>query len=131
MDETTKRAIKKTILALRRLLERDDIPAVLKQHGIFPDGRRVPIEKLAVLDDRGKERRERLEAAIDREVHAMGGDQKAGIERYAREVAFTYLNRLVALRSMEVRGLIDECIRTRDDYAGRSLRGCLKSTKLL
>jgi hypothetical protein len=122
MDETTKRAIKKTILALRRLLERDDIPAVLKQHGIFPDGRRVPIEKLAVLDDRGKERRERLEAAIDREVHAMGGDQKAGIERYAREVAFTYLNRLVALRSMEVRGLIDECIRTRDDYAGRSLR---------
>jgi len=37
MDEFAKRAIKKTILALRKLLEQEDIPAVLKQHGIFPD----------------------------------------------------------------------------------------------
>jgi hypothetical protein len=122
VDETVKRAIKKTILALRKLLERQDIPAVLKQYGIFPDGRRVPVEKLALLDESGKKRRERLEAIIDREVQAVGGDQKAGVERYCREVAFTYLNRLIALRSMEARGLLDECIKIREDYAGRSLR---------
>lgn len=122
MDETTKRAIKKTILALRKLLEKEDIPAVLKQYGIFPDGRRISVEKLAILDDNGRNRREGLEAIINREVQAVGGDQKLGILRYCREVAFTYLNRLVALRSMEARGLIDECIRIRDDYAGRSLR---------
>jgi len=122
MEEITKRAIKKTVLALRRLLEQEDIPAVLKQHGIFPDGRRVPIEKLALLDDKGRKRRERLEAAIEREVKAVHEDQEQGVKRYCREVAFTYLNRLVALRSLEVRVLIDECIRTRDDYAGRSLR---------
>jgi hypothetical protein len=122
MDETTKRAIKKTILALRKLLERQDIPSVLRQYGIFPDGRRIPIDKLALLDENGKKRRERLEAIIDREVQAVGGEQKAGVERYCREVAFTYLNRLIALRSMEARGLLDECIKIREDYAGRSLR---------
>jgi hypothetical protein len=122
MDETTKKAIKKTILALRKLLERQDIPSVLRQYGIFPDGRRVPVGKLVLLDDNGKKRRERLEAIIDREVQAVDGDQKAGVERYCREVAFVYLNRLIALRSIEVRGLIDECIKIRDDYAGRSLR---------
>ncbi len=122
MDETTKKAIKKTILALRKLLERQDIPAVLRQYGIFPDGRRVPVEKLALLDENGKKRRTRLEAIIDREVQAVGGNQKSGVERYCREVAFTYLNRLIALRAMEVRGLIDECIKIREEYAGRSLR---------
>jgi len=122
MDETSKKAIKKAILALRKLLERQDIPSVLKQYGIFPDGRRVPVDKLALLDDNGKKRRESLEAIINREVLAVGGDQKAGVERYCREVAFTYLNRLIALRSMEVRGLLDECIKIREDYAGRSLK---------
>ena len=122
MDEVTKRAIKKTILALRKLLEKEDIPAVLKQHGIFPDGRRVPAERIALLDDAGKSRRDRLEAILEREIKAAGNDPKAGVVRYCREVAFTYLNRLIALRCMEVRGLIDECIKTRPDYAGRSLR---------
>jgi hypothetical protein len=122
MDETAKKAIKKSTLALRKLLEKEDIPAVLRQYGIFPDGRRVPLEKLPLLDETGKKRRIRLEAIIDREVQAIGGNQKSGVERYCREVAFTYLNRLIALRSMEVRGLIDECIKIRNDYAGRSLR---------
>jgi len=122
MDEITKRAIKKTILALRNLLEKEDIPAVLKQHGIFPDGRRVHPEKISLLDDAGKSRRERLEAILERETKSAGNDPEAGVRRYCREVAFTYLNRLIALRCMEVRALIDECIKTRGDYAGRSLR---------
>jgi len=121
MDEITKRAVKKTILTLRNLLEKEDIPAVLKQHGIFPDGRRVPVEKIALLDDAGKSRRKRLEAILEREIK-VAGSEKAGVERYCREVTFTYINRLIALRCMEARGLIDECIKTRPDYAGRSLR---------
>ncbi len=122
MDEITKRTIKKTILRLRRLLEKEDIPAILKQHGIFPDGRRVPTEKIVLLDDAGKSRRDRLEATIERETRSAGNDPEAGVRRYCREVAFTYLNRLIALRCMEMRALIDECIKTREDYAGRSLR---------
>jgi len=122
MDEVIKRAIKKTVLRLRNLLEKEDIPAVLKQHGIFPDGRRVSVDKITSLDDTGKFRRERLEEILEREIKAAGNDPKAGVARYCREVAFTYLNRLIALRCMEVRGLIDECIKTRSDYAGRSLR---------
>jgi len=122
MDEITKRAIKKTILALRKLLEKEDITAVLKQHGIFPDGRRVPAEKIALLNDAGRARRERLEAILEREIKSAANDPKAGVERYCREVTFTYLNRLIALRCMEVRGLIEECIKTRTDYAGRSLK---------
>lgn len=122
MDEITKRTVKKTILKLRKLLEKEDIPAVLKQHGIFPDGRRIPTEKIALLDDVGRSRRDRLDAILEREIKLAGNDSKEGVKRYCREVAFTYLNRLIALRCMEVRGLIDECIKTRSDYAGRSLR---------
>ncbi len=122
MDAITKRAIKKTILRLRRLLEKEDIPAILKQHGIFPDGRRVPTEKIVLLDDAGKSRRGRLEAILERETISADNDPEAGVRRYCREVAFTYLNRLIALRCMEMRALIDECIKTRGDYAGRSLR---------
>jgi len=122
MDEITKRAIKKTVLRLRNLFEKEDIPAVLKQHGIFPDGRRVPAEKITLLGDAGKSRREQLEEILEREIKAAGNDPKVGVARYCREAAFTYLNRLIALRCMEVRGLIDECIKTRPDYAGRSLR---------
>ncbi len=122
MDAITKKAIKKTILRLRRLLEKEDIPAILKQHGIFPDGRRIPTEKIVLLDDAGKSRRERLEAIIERETISAGNDPVTGVKRYCREVAFTYLNRLIALRCMEMRALIDECIKTRGDYAGRSLK---------
>jgi len=122
MDEITKRIVKKTILALRKLLEKEDIPAILKQHGIFPDGRRVPVEKIALLDDAGRYRRERLDAILEREIQLAENNPKGGVERYCREVAFTFLNRLIALRCMEVRGLMDECIKLRADYAGRSLK---------
>ena len=37
-----------------------------------------------------------------------------------REVAFTHLNRLVALKCLEVRSLIPEVITTREAYGGRS-----------
>jgi hypothetical protein len=113
MDEITKRAVKKTILRLRNLLEKEDIPAVLKQHGIFPDGRRVPADKIALLDVDGRVRRQRLEAILEREIKSAGNDPRGGVERYCREVTFTYLNRLIALRCMETRGLIEECIKTR------------------
>ena len=37
-----------------------------------------------------------------------------------REIAFTHLNRLVALKCLEVRDLIPEIITTREAYGGRS-----------
>jgi len=122
MDDRVKKSVKKSVLALRKLLEKEDIPAILKQYGIFSDGRKVPLDKLSILDEQGKRRRLRLEVAIDREIHASKADEQLGIKRYCREVAFTYINRLIALRSMEVRGLIEECIKVRQEYSGRSLR---------
>jgi len=44
------------------------------------------------------------------------------VDWFVREVAFTHLNRLVALKCLEVRDLIPEIITARDAYGGRSRR---------
>ncbi|QNU37131.1 hypothetical protein IC801_15125 [Geobacillus sp. 44B] len=49
-----------------------------------------------------------------------GLSEKEALISYIREVTYTYLNRLAALRVMEVRGLIEEVLIQRDEYGNRS-----------
>ena len=46
--------------------------------------------------------------------------QAEAVDWFVREIAFTHLNRLVALKRLEVRDLIPEIITTREAYGGRS-----------
>ena len=52
--------------------------------------------------------------------HETEKSRAEAVHWVVREVAFTHLNRLVALKAMEVRGLIPEIIQTRPDYGNRS-----------
>jgi hypothetical protein len=119
VDCDTKSAIKKLVLDLRHLLE-EDVEAVLKRYGIYTDRAWLPVEKIPKATDAIRRARTRMEAAIAVE-QARGIARGEAARWYIREVAFTTLNRLVGLKCLEVRGLIEEVITTRVEYGGRSL----------
>jgi hypothetical protein len=43
------------------------------------------------------------------------------VAEFVREAAYSWANRLLALRCMEARGIIDEVVHQKDAYGGRSL----------
>jgi len=128
MNRQSKSAIKSLVLALRHKLE-DEIAIRLKFYG-FAGERWRSLEGLRHIqrDDRATSDRFRLKAALEQHLRRIGADpneatpeQRAeAVEWFVREVAFTHLNRLVALKCLEVRRLIAEIITIRDAYGGRS-----------
>lgn len=121
--ESAKSAIKSFVLDLRKTLE-NEIEVGLRRYGIAA-GKWRAISELRHLDDRGIADRIRMEEAIRHEMQRGNDDETEksraeAVHWFVREVAFTHLNRLVALKAMEVRGLIPEIIQTRPDYGNRS-----------
>ena len=118
MERTTKTAIKKLVLDLRHLLE-EDIEVVLKRYGLFTNREWLEESHIPKPDAELLATRTRMAAAVEVEM-ARGIKRGEATHWYIREVAFTYLNRLVGLKCLEVRGLINEVITTRVEYGGRS-----------
>jgi hypothetical protein len=128
MNRQAKSAIKTIVLTLRHKLE-DDIAIQLKRYG-FAGERWLPLERLPHIqrDDQATIDHFRLKAALEQHLRRIGADpekatsqQRAeAVDWFVREVAFSHLNRLVALKCLEVRGLIPEIITTREAYGGRS-----------
>ena len=129
MNQQSKRAIKALVLELRHTLE-DDIDIQLRRFG-YAGGRWIEPEKLPHIwnDDAAMAQRQRMDTALAQELRRMGvrdaakatarqREEAAGW--FVREIAYTHLNRLVALKALEVRGLIPEVITVRDAYGGRS-----------
>ena len=133
-------ALKRSTLAFRHLLEGywddgtwvpGDLELVLRGYGIFRDRDWLDRTRLPHLKDDGLTLRDRLENAISALIPALPeGERKAPREAlqeatalYIREAAYTWFNRLIALRCLETRvSGIDESIKVKPDYAGRSLR---------
>jgi hypothetical protein len=121
--DSAKSAIKSLVLDLRKTLE-SEIEVQLRRYGISA-GKWRDVSELKHLDDHGVACRIRIEEAIRHEMH-HGGDKTdeaaraAAVHWFIREIAFTHLNRLVALKALEVRGLIPEIIQTRPEYGDRS-----------
>ncbi len=128
MNQAAKRAIKSLVLDLRHKLE-DDITIQLKRYG-FAGERWLPLSRLPHIeeDNQATIERFRLEAALSQHLRRIGADPSSAsakqraeaVDWFVREVAFTHLNRLAALKCLEVRELIPEIITTRDAYGGRS-----------
>jgi hypothetical protein len=109
------------------LLEEDLALQLEGTYGVRADGTFEPLESLAHLDAVGRADRQAIEAAVHHEELALNGAAGAcpelvegAVERYVRESAFTFLNRLVALRLMEHpdRGLIQPSIGAGDQSRG-------------
>jgi hypothetical protein len=89
--------------------------------GIFDiqlDGRIAPKPGVH-LDDSQRVVRSKIVAAIEHRLADVGRPADA-VGAYLREAAFTTLNRFVALKLMEARDLVQECVSRGDEAAGFS-----------
>ncbi|WP_285266208.1 BREX-1 system adenine-specific DNA-methyltransferase PglX [Halobacterium salinarum] len=110
--------IRSAILSTRHTLE-DELRRQLEKYGIRED-KRLPLEDLSHLSAEERHTRRTLDAAIERELESTEGDLERSITNYVREATKTYLNRFVALKTIEVRGLVEETITERPEYGNRS-----------
>nr|WP_303648835.1 BREX-1 system adenine-specific DNA-methyltransferase PglX [Haloarchaeobius litoreus] len=110
--------IRSTILSTRHTLE-DELRRQLERYGIY-EKKRLPLEDLSHLSAEDRHTRRTLDAAIERELESTEGDLERSITNYVREATKTYLNRFVALKTIEVRGLVEETIKERPEYGNRS-----------
>jgi hypothetical protein len=135
-----RRALKQSTLAFRHLLEGygddgtwvpGDFELVLRSYGIFCDRDWLDPNRLSHLGDEGLALRRRLEEAIKALLPVLPESTRKSPREalqdattlYIRETAYTWFNRLVALRCLEARVPgVDEAVKVKPDYAGRSLR---------
>jgi len=110
--------IRSTVLKARETIE-NDLYRQLERYGVYDD-ERVDIDALGHLDAYDKQTRSQIDAALDRELEATDDDYQRSVKNYVREATKTYLNRLVALKAIEVRGLVTETMIKRPEYGNRS-----------
>jgi len=108
MEKDLRNAISAAAQNIRQLLE-DEYLAQLE--GIFdvrPDGA-IADQPGAHLSSAQRVQREKIVAAITY-YEVSGAKHAEAIQRYVREAAFTTLNRFVALKMLEARALVQECV---------------------
>jgi hypothetical protein len=116
MDKGTRNAIQRSTQAARSLLERELSEQLEGIFDIRLDGTIAP-EPGAHLDDLQKLTRKKLVAAVEHHA-AFGQTRSEAVRAYLREAAFTTLNRFVALKMLEARKLVQECISRTEQSSG-------------
>src|SRR5579859_4043675 len=112
-DKTTRNALAKMVGQVRERLK-SDVMDQLRRLGFQADGTVLDLDAIAGLSESereaGQELRDQLAHFISLESGSEAGRRQAAYDRLAREIGFTTLNRLVALRMAEERGLIVESV---------------------
>jgi hypothetical protein len=104
-DNSTRNKLHSLVNSARRLLATEFLQQLQTTFAIFPDGSCADIDSMKSISSDDKEvailLRERL-------AHLLAGmdDRIMAVERMVREMAFTVLNRFIALRMAEERGII-------------------------
>ena len=108
MEKETREDIKTVTQNARTLLERDFAEQLEGDYDIMKDGR---VGEAAGTHLIGRQRalRARIVAAIEHK-RAQGMAPEDAVADYLRDAAFTTFNRFVALKMLEARGLVQECI---------------------
>lgn len=107
LTDDQRRLIHDLALDARESLAREARELLEGVYGLYADGRLDPPDKLpqVVADPEAAETYRRLARFVDDEARA-GMPRPEAVEKLAKEVAFTHLNRLVAFKMMEARRLI-------------------------
>lgn len=108
MDKPTRNLIQKATQDARRLIEQEYAEQLEGTYDILASGTIIS-EPGAHLGAAQMLIREKIVAAIEHE-RAKGISSADSLATYLREAAFTTLNRFVALKMLEARGLLQECI---------------------
>lgn len=130
MEANLKKILRSISLELRHILEGrydehghfhpGDLERRLNEIGIWKERPAKPVEEMLHLSAEDKAAR----TVIDAYIHFR---EEAGVSlvdaftEFVRESAYTWANRLFALRCMEARSIIDEVILQKAAYGGRSL----------
>ncbi|MFO0579207.1 MAG: BREX-1 system adenine-specific DNA-methyltransferase PglX [Polyangia bacterium] len=124
-----KKHLKSLSLALRHELEgyyekgewqAGDLERRLMSLGVRRERDALPLDEMAHLPEHDQKARKQIDEYIALRAAADMPRQEA-VAEYVRETAYTWANRLLALRCMEARELIDEVILQKEVYGGRSL----------
>ncbi|MDI9547714.1 MAG: hypothetical protein QM346_08930, partial [Chloroflexota bacterium] len=104
---------------------RGDLDRELERIGIAPDGSITPLDALpnrTPHDERAhRVAAAQLAAALKEERAALRSAQGQAVRaEIVERAAYTWINRLLALRAMEARGLIEETLRANPAYEGVS-----------
>lgn len=119
MNDSQRNKLYNVVVKCRELLEHDLAQQLEGVYGIHDDGTIEHLAQLGHLDAIGRADRQAMEAAIAHD-EAIGEDHQAAVAKFIRESAFTFLNRLAALKLMEdpARGLIQPSIIKADKSKG-------------
>lgn len=116
MDKDTRNAIGDATQRARKLLEEDFAEQLDGVFDVHRDGS-VAAKAGGHLSASDAYRRERIVAAIEHK-RAAGMSAADAVSDYLRDSAFTMLNRCVALKMLEARALVLECITKGEQSAG-------------
>lgn len=108
MDKDTRNAIERATQRARRLLEDDFVSQLEGTFDVLRSGE-VAATGGPHLTPRQRVVREKIVAAVEHK-RAAGAKPGEAVASYARDAAFTALNRFVALKMLEARGLLQECV---------------------
>jgi hypothetical protein len=131
MDASLKKILRGISLELRHELEGwhdkktgvwnpGDLERRLNEIGVWSDRPSKPLDEMPHLSAEDKAARRLVDGYLQLRAEA-GVERAAAVAEFVRESAYTWANRLFALRCMEARGIIDEVILQKAAYAGRSL----------
>jgi hypothetical protein len=116
VDKDTRNAIERATQRARKLLEEDFAAQLEGDFDVHRDGA-VAAKAGGHLSARQAFARERIVAAIEHKRAARMSAPDAARD-YLRDAAFTTLNRFVALKMLEARDLVQECITRGEQSAG-------------
>jgi hypothetical protein len=118
MDQTTRSHLQRATQDARRLLETEFAAQLEGTFDILPDGTILP-EPGPHLDHRQRLVRHKIIETIEHiRVKDAGKTTAEAIDDYLREAAFTFLNRFAALKMLEARGLVQQCVTKGDQSSG-------------
>lgn len=116
-DKPTRNALAKMVAACRERLTADISDQLQSTFGLYPDGTRLGVART----EADKHATAELHALLDYFIASDASGEKNprnAYQRLVREIGFTTLNRLAALRLSEERGLVIECVRRGMDSDG-------------
>lgn len=116
MDRSTRNAIEKATQRARRLLEDDFTSQLEGTYDVLRSGA-VPQQGGPHLSAKERLLREKIVASVEHK-RAAGMKAADAVADYIRDAAFTTLNRFVALKMLEARELVQECITKGEQSAG-------------
>src|SRR4051812_39219702 len=116
MDKDTRNAIERATQRARKLLE-EDFAGQLEGDFDVHEGGEVAAKSGRHLSARQAFQRERIVSTIEHK-RAAGMSPADATRDYLRDAALTTLNRFVALKMLEARGLVQECITRGEQSTG-------------